>query len=59
MMQDDNKTLIEQLDKHALSLAREQWMNARTTEDKRKWRMRIDELLDERLKLMKNTEAKK
>lgn len=52
-MSEDIQELINQLDKHALSLAREQWTNARTFEDERKWRKRIDELLDERLVLMK------
>ena len=56
-MSNSPQELIDQLDKHALSLARTQLMEARTFEDERKWRKRLDELLDERLVLMKERDG--
>jgi hypothetical protein len=43
--------LIEELDK-TISMTRTFWMDARTNEDKAKWYKRINELLDERFRLM-------
>lgn len=39
--------VFEEIDK-VLESVRHLWLNARTTEDKRKWAKRLDELLDER-----------
>lgn len=43
--------LIEELDK-TLSLVRSYWISGRDEFEKGKWMKRINELLDERLKLM-------
>ncbi len=47
----DPKLFVE-IDK-VLDNVRELWLGARTTEDKRKWSKRLDELLDERNKIAK------
>jgi len=44
--------LIEEVDK-TLSLVRVYWLDGRDEFEKSKWMKRINELLDERLKLMK------
>ena len=49
--------LIEELDK-TISLARSSWMDARSTDDTRKWHKRIDELLEERMRLMRLRDEK-
>lgn len=51
-MNKDYIKLIEELDK-TLSMARGCWIDARSTDDKRKWYKRLDELLEERSRLMK------
>jgi len=43
--------LIEELDK-TITMVRAFWQDGRDTGEKTKWRKRLDELLDERLKLM-------
>jgi hypothetical protein len=48
--------LIEELDK-TISMTRTFWMDARTNEDKKKWHKRIDELLEERMRLMNLRDA--
>ena len=48
--------LIEELDK-TLSMTRTFWMDARSNDDKKKWYKRLDELLEERLRLMKLRDA--
>lgn len=48
--------LIEELDK-TISMARTCWMEARSTDDTKKWYKRIDELLEERMRLMKARDA--
>lgn len=50
--------LISELD-GVLSGLRDLWMNAATDSDKTKWRVRIDEMLDERLRLMRCRDAAK
>ena len=49
--------LIEELDK-TIGLARSSWMDARSNDDKNKWYKRINELLEERLRLMRLRDAK-
>jgi hypothetical protein len=48
--------LIEELDK-TISMTRTFWLDARTSEDKKKWYKRIDELLEERMRLMNLRDA--
>lgn len=48
--------LIGELDK-TLSMSRDLWTKARDNDEKRKWRIRLDELLDERTRLMKARDA--
>ena len=48
--------LIAELDK-TLSMVRSLWMDAKTPDEKNKWRVRLDELLDERSRLMKARDA--
>jgi hypothetical protein len=48
--------LIAQLDK-TLSMVRSLWMDAKASDEKNKWRVRLDELLDERSRLMKARDA--
>ncbi len=48
--------LIDDMDS-VLSMVRQLWMEARDDESKRKHRKRLDELLDERLRLMKARDA--
>ena len=43
--------LIAELDK-TLSMVRSLWMDAKAPDEKNKWRVRLDELLDERSRLM-------
>ena len=55
-MQNEYVKLIKELDK-TLSMVRALWMESKTPEEKGKWRGRIDELLDERLRLMNSRDA--
>jgi hypothetical protein len=55
-MNKDYVKLIEELDK-TLSMARGCWMDARSNEDKTKWYKRLNELLEERSRLMKLRDA--
>lgn len=55
----DTERLIKQLDDTAISLARQQWMESRDDESRRKWRKKLDDLLDSRLDLMKMRDLKK
>jgi hypothetical protein len=55
-MNQEYVNLIKQLD-GVLSTLHEFYMNSKTKEDKAKWRIRIDESLDERLRLMKCRDA--
>lgn len=48
--------LIAELDK-TLSMVRTLWMEAKPADEKAKWRVRLDELLDERSRLMKARDA--
>jgi len=48
--------LIEELDK-TISMTRTFWIDARTNEDKAKWYKRVDELLEERMRLMNLRDA--
>jgi hypothetical protein len=50
--------LIGELDR-VLSQIRTLWMDGKTPEEKNKWRVRLDELLDERLRLMACRDAAK
>ena len=50
-MNKDYVKLIEELDK-TLSMSRTCWMDARANDEKSKWRKRLDELLEERFRLM-------
>lgn len=50
--------LITELDR-VISSIRTLWMEAKTSEEKTKWRVRLDELLDERLRMMKARDAAK
>ena len=54
-MQNEYLKLIAELDK-TLSMVRSLWLDANAAE-KTKWRVRLDELLDERLRLMKCRDA--
>lgn len=51
-MTNEYSKLIAELDK-TLSTVRAFWMEARDEREKGKWRVRLDELLDERNRLMK------
>ena len=51
-MQNEYVKLIKELDK-TLSMVRALWMESKTPDERVKWRGRIYELLDERLRLMK------
>ena len=55
-MQNEYVKLIKELDK-TLSMVRALWMESKTPDEKSKWRGRIDELLDERLRLMKSRDS--
>lgn len=55
-MQNEYLKLIAELDK-TLSMVRSIWLDAKDAAEKTKWRVRIDELLDERLRLMKCRDA--
>lgn len=55
-MQNEYVKLIKELDK-TLSMVRALWLESKTPDEKAKWRVRIDELLDERLRLMKSRDA--
>lgn len=55
-MQNEYVKLIKELDK-TLSMVRALWMESKTPDERGKWRGRIDELLDERLRLMKSRDA--
>ena len=56
MMEQEYTNLITELD-HVLSSIRTVWMEAKTPEEKAKWHVRLDELLDERMRLMKARDA--
>jgi len=56
-MKQDYIKLIEELDK-TLSMARTCWIDARSTDDKKKWYKRLDELLEERMRLMNLRDGK-
>lgn len=56
-MKDHYIKLIEELDK-TISMTRAFWMEARSNDDVRKWYKRIDELLEERMRLMNLRDAK-
>ena len=56
MMEQEYTNLITELD-HVLSSIRTMWMEAKTLEEKAKWHVRLDELLDERMRLMKARDA--
>lgn len=49
-------SLIEEVDK-TLTMVRDFWMNARDAEEKRRNRVRLDELLDQRFALMQKRDA--
>lgn len=55
-MQNEYLKLIAELDK-TLSMVRSLWLDANDAAEKTKWRVRLDELLDERLRLMKCRDA--
>ena len=55
-MQNEYVKLIKELDK-TLSMVRALWLESKTPDEKAKWRGRIDDLLDERLRLMKSRDA--
>ena len=55
-MQNEYVKLIKELDK-TLSMVRALLLESKTPEEKGKWRGRIDELLDERLRLMNSRDA--
>ena len=52
-MQNEYVKLIKELDK-TLSMVRALLLESKTPDERVKWRGRIDELLDERLRLMKS-----
>lgn len=56
-MESEYIKLIAELDK-LLSTLRKFWLEAKTPEDISKWYVRINESLDERLRLMKRRDAK-
>lgn len=55
-MKDSYIKLISEVDS-ALSLVRAYWIDAKDAPEKNKWRVRIDELLDERIRLMRSRDA--
>lgn len=55
-MKQEYEKLIEELDK-TLSMSRSLWMAAKDSAERNKWRIRLDELLDERRRLMKCRDA--
>ena len=55
-MQNEYVKLIKELDK-TLSMVRALWMESKTPDERGKWRGRIDDLLDERMRLMKSRDA--
>lgn len=55
-MQNEYVKLIKELDK-TLSIIRALLLESKTPDEKAQWRGRIDELLDERLRLMKSRDA--
>ncbi len=55
-MEQEYIKLIGDLDR-VLSTIRDFWMNAKTSEEKAKWRIRLDESLDDRLRLMRCRDA--
>ena len=57
-MEQEYIKLIGELDR-VLSTLRDFWMNSKTPEEKTTWRIRIDESLDERLRLMRCRDAAK
>jgi hypothetical protein len=48
--------LIADLDK-TLSMVRSLWLDAKATDEKNKWRVRLDEMLEERYRLMEARDA--
>ena len=49
-------TLIAELD-HILSIVRRYWLMAHGDEERIRWRVRLDQLLDERVRLMSRRDA--
>lgn len=56
-MQNEYIKLIAELDK-TIAMIRTYWMDARDNSEKKKWRIRLDELLDERFRLMQARDSK-
>lgn len=48
-----NVKLIAEMDAGLLKTLRQYWIDARDPKDKEKWRKRLDDSLDERIRLMR------